>query len=378
MKSVGAIVLLSAAVALGLDNYAFLSVGDWGGNALDESFYTTEQNVADVAAAMATASTAISAKFIIGTGDNFYWCGITSTTDSQIAADFEQPYSAVPLQLKWYQSLGNHEYGYSVQAQIDYMQLNPNWILPNRYYTQRIEMADGIFMTILVLDTSPCISDYRNSNPTYWDPCSTQYPTCSQKGTDDDFEGECMFHENIVGQDCGVQYNWLKATMYGIPADDWLVVVGHHPIDEVNVLDFTTLLQERGFAIYLNGHTHLLNQYTIDGAGAYVTTGAGAMVNTIDQEHPITKAKLEGRDVTPEMRRAHRKDVNATDSATYSDHTYSKVWTQTVAGFTQHTFNSDFTSLTTDFVTYTGAIVNTFDVNKAGVITSQNGVAIEK
>lgn len=86
-----------------------------------------------------------------------------------------------------------------------------------------------------------------------------------------------MFHENIVAQSCSVQYSWLQATLYGIPQDDWLIVVGHHPIDEVDVKDFTTLLQQRGFSIYLNGHTHTLNQYTIDGAGAYVTTGAGAM-----------------------------------------------------------------------------------------------------
>jgi len=98
----------------------------------------------------------------------------------------------------------------------------------------------------------------------------------------DDFEGPCKFHENIVAQSCSVQYNWLQATLFGIPTEDWLVVVGHHPIDEVNVKDFTTLLQQRGFSIYLNGHTHLLNQYTIDGAGAYVTTGAGAMGKEID------------------------------------------------------------------------------------------------
>lgn len=260
-----------------------------------------------------------------------------------------------------------------MQAQIDYHKINPQWKLPNRYYTERFQLDDGDnFMTLLVLDTSPCVSDYRNDNPNYWDPCSTQYPTCSQTDSDnDDFEGVCKFHENILSQNCGVQYSWLQATLTGIPREDWLVVVGHHPIDEVDVKDFTTLLQQRGFSIYLNGHTHLLNQYTIDGAGVYLTTGAGAMVNTIDQEHAITAAKLQGQDVTPEMRRRHRLARNASDTAEYTDHTYQKIWTQTVAGFTLHTFSADFTSLTTDFITNTGAIVHSFTSSKAGAIISQ-------
>jgi hypothetical protein len=91
--------------------------------------------------------------------------------------------------------------------------------------------------------------------------------------TDDDFEGPCMFHQNIMAQSCVTQYNWLQSTLMGIPRDDWLIVVGHHTIEEVNVKDFAHLLQQRGFSMYLNGHVHALNQYMIDGQGTYVTTG---------------------------------------------------------------------------------------------------------
>lgn len=148
------------------------------------------------------------------------------------------------------------------------MKINSKWILPQRYYSERIQLSDSNYMTLLFLDTSPCISDYRNDNPKYWDPCSTTYPTCSQKDTDDDFEGTCMFHENILSQDCTAQYTWLQKKIVSIPISDWLVVIGHHPIDEVDVKDMTTLIQNRGFSIYLNGHTHCLSQYKIDGAGA--------------------------------------------------------------------------------------------------------------
>jgi len=153
------------------------------------------------------------------------------------------------------------------------MKRNSNWHMPARYYTERLQLTDGSHLTLLFLDTSPCISDYRNSNPAYWDPCSTTYPSCAIGNGDDDFEGTCLFHQNIVSQNCQTQYSWLQSTLATIPADDWLVVVGHHPIDEVDVADMTTLIQKRGFSLYLNGHTHYLSQYKLDGSGAYITTG---------------------------------------------------------------------------------------------------------
>ena len=153
------------------------------------------------------------------------------------------------------------------------MKRNSNWHMPSRYYTERLQLTDGSYLTLLFLDTSPCVSDYRNSNPAYWDPCSATYPTCAIGNGDDDFEGTCLFHENIVSQNCQTQYSWLQSTLSTIPADDWLVVVGHHPIDEVDVADMTTLIQKRGFSLYLNGHTHYLSQYKLDGGGAYITTG---------------------------------------------------------------------------------------------------------
>lgn len=359
------VVFVSLTVVAQVQSYTFLSVGDWGGAAVSPEY---SNNVYDVAAQMAQQASDSNAKFVINTGDNFYWCGIQNTSDYQISVDFEEPYADASLQIPWYGSLGNHEYAYNVQAQIDYMKLNPIWVMPDRYYTQRIHMEDDKYLSILVLDTSPCVSDYRNDNPEYWDPCSTEYPTCSHLATDDDFEGPCDFHEHILEQNCGVQYNWLQTAVYGIPQDDWLVVVGHHPIDEVDVKDFLTILQQRGFSIYLNGHTHTLVQYSIDGKGAFVTTGAGAMVDTTDQEHPLTKLKLEGKNV-PKGFKASYQGANSTATVDYS---YSTIWKETVAGFTKHYFNSDYSTLTTEYISYTGEILHSFVVNKAGDVLNDD------
>eukprot|EP01034_Spumella_vulgaris_P025425 gene25425-31885_t len=274
----------------------------------------------------------------------------------------------------------NHEYGYNVDAQIEYMQLNANWHMPSRYYHERIQIKGDAYMTLIVLDTSPCVSDYRGSDQTYYDPCSSEYPTCSLVDTDDDFQGQCHFHSNIVGQDCNLQYMWLENVLEKwVPADDWLVVVGHHPLDELDVRDFVSLLQKYKMAIYLNGHVHTLNQYTIDDRGAYVTTGAGSMVDTVDQRHPVTAAKRRGQNFTVSATHGGRGEngdgsdgmsTKVGNSTVGASHTYQTVYNNEVAGFTLHTLSADLTTLLTQYITYTGEVVHSFTSNKKGKIVS--------
>lgn len=59
-------------------------------------------------------------KFMVNTGDNFYWCGLKNTSDFQIKADYLDPYGPVGLlDIPWYNVLGNHEYGYEVEVQLE-------------------------------------------------------------------------------------------------------------------------------------------------------------------------------------------------------------------------------------------------------------------
>ena len=55
-------------------------------------------------------------------------------------------------------------------------------------------------------------------------------------------------------------------------------------------------------------------------------------------------------------------------SATYAkrSHSYETVWKKTVAGFTTHQFNDDYTMLTNEFVTYEGKTIRTVVVPKDG------------
>lgn len=308
---------------------------------------------------VATASE-YNAKFVVNTGDNFYWCGIQNTSDVQINVDFVKPYDE--LGLNFYSVLGNHEYGYNVSAQLDYATMNPKWIIDDRYYSRRMEAttsSSSANISFIFLDTSPCVTGYRASNPANYDPCSTSYPTCSIDATDDDFEGPCEFNANILTQNCTAQYDWFVQELDAADENDWLVVVGHHPLDEVTYHDFISPLNARGFSIYLNGHAHTLTQYTINNAGAWVTSGAGSMVDTVDQTGVSTSMKVQGMDITGE-------DIERFPIELQESYTYQTVYNTKTAGFTLHTFSADFSYLTTDFVSYNGATLHSFNVYKNG------------
>lgn len=157
---------------------------------------------------------------------------------------------------------------------------------------------------------------------------------------------------------------------------DWLIVVGHHPLDEVDEEDFVSVLQSNSnFDLYLNGHTHTLVQYTIDNKGAYVTSGAGAMVEIPDEvKDERTKVKLEGgewttkqhvqTDKTKGIVQTVNENVQPSFVGDTVSHTYDTVFSQKVAGFNLHTFSDDLQQLTTAFIDYNGTVIHSFTTTK--------------
>merc|ERR1719253_1314220 len=325
--------------------YSFITLGDWGGEDLGSYF---PQTVDAVAAQMGKTADANPIKFIFNVGDNYYWCGIKNTSDPQITADYLNVYTASSLQVPWYSTLGNHDYGYNPEAQIRFTYVDPTkrWYMPARYYSKRLQLSDTQYLTFIVMDTSPCIAHYRSDNASHWGACSSAFPSC---GPID--KGPCRFHENIMGQECRIQLAWFKWTLRNTPKGDWLVVMGHHPAEEIDVEDFVTSMQERGFDLYLNGHAHILEQYTVNGQGTFLTSGAGALVKTLDQETDEHVAEPSG--LSPGIPKTGG-----------FGHVYQKVWKEAVAGFTLHTFNEDFSELKTEFIDAAGQVLRTFTIRK--------------
>jgi len=317
---------------------SFLSVGDWGSASLGGYHLRNANDTASAMKAYIAQKVKIGQDppaFVLNTGDNFYYCGIQNTSDPQISEDYTDIFGG--LGIPWYHSLGNHDYGFSPEAQLALNQTIPGWIMDGRYYHRRVVIpsrdsssADVVAANIIVLDTNPCVKDYRGDDRRRWDPCGTQYPDCSP------IAEPCRFHENILSQDCDAQLVWAKQTLADITtasnnssAPEWIFVVGHHKAEEINVADFqTTFLDDPRIHLYLNGHTHNLEHYSINGQAKYMTTGAGGMV------------------IIGDAAAADSNDDTQTRTQTQS---VKSIWSKIVTGFSSHTFMNEGKELKTEF-----------------------------
>ena len=303
-----------------------LSLGDWGSASLGGYHL---RNAESTAYAMKIYASEYNPKLILNTGDNFYYCGIQNTSDSQVNSDYVELFGNIGL--PWYNALGNHDYGFNPDAQLELNQTIPQWIMDARYYHRRVIFNssdnDGtnIALNIIVLDTNPCVNDYRGDDRAKWDPCSIQYPLCSPVA------GECMFHENIINQSCKIQLDWFNTTLSNIPPTEWVFVIGHHKADEIDAEDFQSLLGSNRVNLYLNGHNHNLEHYSIDREAKYITTGAGGMVIIGSDGHSNVKL----HDESTEFK--HRK------------HDFKSVWSKVITGFSSHTFINKGTKVITKF-----------------------------
>jgi len=312
-----------------VSSLSFITLGDWGCIDLHDSH---APNQIAVAKQMGITAADRKISFLVNVGDNFYYIGVANLTDPQWEDDFENVYTESSVMVPWYSALGNHDYGVNPECQTQYQSRNANrWIMPARNYTQRMLLGNGIYATWVFIDSSPCIAEYRSDNPAGWDPPADEAP---------------LFHPNIIAQDCTAQYNWLKQTLASVNKSDWLFVVGHHPADEIDVEDMTSLMQGATMDLYLCGHSHILELFEVDSKPTpYVISGAGCMVAVPNSTEPLSKHETR-------------------DGSGAFNHTYKAIWSQKVAGFTAHTFSDDFLSLKTDFIDYTGKVVYSFTTNK--------------
>jgi hypothetical protein len=310
-------------------NVTILSVGDWGSAALGGYHL---KNAQDTANAMQLYLKQYGPSLVLNTGDNFYYCGIQNGSDPQINEDFVALFGSINV--PWYNILGNHDYGFNPDAQIWLNQTIPVWVMDGRYYHRRVVLRDSghpIILNVIALDTNPCVADYRGNDRAKWDPCGLQYPTCEP------VPDECRFHDNIVQQDCSAQLAWFRAVLDSIDADnEWVFVLGHHKATEINVDNFLEVLDDARVHVYMNGHTHNLEHYSVNDKPKYMTTGAGGMV-------------IGG----------HMYDATTINPTNRS----RSIWSKVVTGFTSHKFVGDNT-VVTDFWDTHQRILHSFTVSR--------------
>lgn len=225
-------------------------------NDLGRNGYYDQKPIADMMGRMAEN---IDIECVVAAGDVHHFEGVRSTSDPLWMTNYELIYSHPDLMMPWYAILGNHEYRGNTQAVIDYSHISARWNVPAFYYTKVIE-SDDVTVRLVMIDTTPLISKYRKDKEDYPD-----------AGLRDDVK----------------QLNWIDSVL-NVAKEDWVIVVGHHPIyadtekNDIERLDLQKRLdpilrKHNNVDFYLCGHIHNFQHIRQKGANYdYIVNTSGS------------------------------------------------------------------------------------------------------
>ena len=165
--------------------------------------------------------------------------------------------------IDWFPVLGNHEYRGNTQAVLDYSNISRRWSMPARYYT-KVFNEEGITVRVVWLDTAPIINKYRNEKETYPDACK---------------------------QNREKQLAWVDSVLTA-SKEDWVVVVGHHPIYAETPKDASErddlqkyldpILRKHHVDMYICGHIHNFQHIRVSGSDIdYVVNSSGSLARKV-------------------------------------------------------------------------------------------------
>ena len=230
-------------------------------NDLGRNGYYDQKPIAEVMGKMAET---IDVEFVVAAGDVHHFEGVRSVDDPLWMTNYELIYSHPELMIDWFPVCGNHEYRGNTQAVLDYSRISRRWNMPARYYTKAFN-EEGTTVRVVWIDTTPLIDKYREE--------SDKYPDAGR-------------------QNIATQLEWLDATL-AAAKEDWVVVVGHHPIyaetskDDIERINMQqrvdTILRRHRVDMYINGHIHNFQHIRVNGSNIdYITNSAGSLSRKVN------------------------------------------------------------------------------------------------
>lgn len=291
----------------------FIAIGDWGveqtGSEDSENKTMTAEALRVELEQMATTPQSFDAKFIIGTGDNFYPNGLVPGDDTLFYEAFAEPYAFTPL--PWFNVLGNHDYE-SIAIAEEWGErlrgLDARWTCHREYSILKtvsaLDGAEPFTVHFFFIDTTPLIEKYHKrinkcldtALPADQDGCDAGNnglkviePAMEIKLRSAANGGAIPEEEKMQVWKTFREQQALKLRELLQHSDArWKIVVGHHGIysqgDDGDFDDlkrtFLSMLKENGVHVYLNGHDHTLQHIKFDAHPThFITTGSGAKVD---------------------------------------------------------------------------------------------------
>jgi hypothetical protein len=255
-------------------------------NDLGRNGYYDQKPIAELMGNMAET---VDIECVVAAGDVHHFEGVRSVNDPLWMTNYELIYSHPELMIPWYAILGNHEYRGNTQAVIDYSKISARWNMPDRYYTFVME-NDGITVRFVMVDTAPLIDKYRE---------------------DDEYSDACK-------QDMDKQLSWIDSLLT-TSKEDWVLVVGHHPIfaetgkDDSERLDLqkrldSILRKHTNVDMYLCGHIHNFQHIRkADSKIDYVVNTSGSLSRKVK---PIDGTRFCSGDTGFSLICADKKELN--------------------------------------------------------------------
>lgn len=256
-------------------------------NDLGRNGYYDQKPIAELMGNMAEN---VDIECVIAAGDVHHFEGVRSVNDPLWMTNYELIYSHPELMIPWYVILGNHEYRGNTQAVIDYSAVSARWNVPDRYYTFAME-NDGVTVRFVMVDTAPLLDKYREDTEKYPDACK---------------------------QDMNKQLAWIDSVL-SAAKEDWVLVVGHHPIyaetgkDDSERLDLqkrldSVLRKHKNVDMYLCGHIHNFQHIRkADSNIDYVVNTSGSLSRKVK---PVDGTKFCSGETGFSLISADKKELN--------------------------------------------------------------------
>lgn len=256
-------------------------------NDLGRNGYYDQKPIAELMGNMAEN---VDIECVIAAGDVHHFEGVRSVNDPLWMTNYELIYSHPELMIPWYAILGNHEYRGNTQAVINYSAVSARWNVPDRYYTFAME-NDGVTVRFVMVDTAPLLDKYREDTEKYPDACK---------------------------QDMNKQLAWIDSVL-SAAKEDWVLVVGHHPIyaetgkDDSERLDLqkrldSVLRTHKNVDMYLCGHIHNFQHIRkADSNIDYVVNTSGSLCRKVK---PVDGTKFCSGETGFSLISADKKELN--------------------------------------------------------------------
>lgn len=244
-------------------------------NDLGRNGYYDQKPIAELMGVMAET---IGPEAVVAVGDVHHFEGVASINDPLWMTNYELIYSHPELMISWLPILGNHEYRGNTQAVLDYSNVSRRWEMKDRYYS-KVYDDNGVSIRLVLIDTTPLINRYHN-NDTYRD---------------------------VDAQDIETQLKWIDSTLKEAK-EDWVIVVGHHPIyaqtkkSDTEQLDMQAVLlpilqrYKNKVDMYVCGHIHNFQHIRRgnDGIDFVVNSSASLARNVKQMDGTIFCSPAEG------------------------------------------------------------------------------------